>query len=411
MQVQEISRRLSSCSLYEIYDELRETNPFFFSEDGPLILTRYEDVSKILKNKYVSVNLDGLAEGKSAKYIRPYKEIKQSLPRLGSFNSLLRMDGHEHDELKKILAPFFSLNSIQKMEEFITTLTKNVLNDLKEKNELEVMSDFASKIPVRAISKMLNVDEEINNFLYEWSEIVSALVEPSMSTEDIERIQEFGPKGFLYFIELCKNEKKYKNSKFLSEIINLTKENKSFTFENVISVVALLYVAGVETMTYTLTNCIYEIAKNPSQIEIIKNYSELNDQEKSKVVDELFRLCGSARQASRVATKEINHETSKGNILIPKGTIIHAVLGAANRDPEIFNNPNKLDLQRENAFRHLTFGAGPHFCLGANLAKLELPIALSEFFKEFSNIKISSEPIYRNRMTITGIKNLEMSIT
>lgn len=393
-------------NIHKTYDSLRLNSPIYFSPDGPVLFTKHEDVIKILKNKNLSKNIDVYAKGKSEEYIRPFKELKNHLPQMGKFKTLLRMDGEEHDALKMVLAPMFSKSAAVALKESIEEIIEETLEELGSLRQFDVVSEFTKKVPVRVISKMLEIDSNMNDFLYEWSEALSAIIEPSMSKKDVDKIVEVGPIGFFHFIDVLTNDKKYRHSKLVKEILKNLPDSKGFTFENRVSVIALLYIAGVETLTYTISNAVYDLIKNPNQIELICSYKNMNQDEQETVVAEILRYSASVHQSVRVATDNIEFESQENKVTIPDGSIINAVLVAANRDPEVFENPHVLDLKRSNAVRHVSFSAGPHYCLGANMAKLEIPLALCGLFTRFPNLQIDSEPTYRDRQAITGINRL-----
>lgn len=393
-------------NIHHLYDEVRIKSPIYFCPDGPVIFSRHEDVVKILKEKHLSKDLDVHAAGASAEYIKPFVKLKESLPQMGKFKTLLRMDGEEHDVLKKVLMPMFTKNETFKLNDNIDEIVDQVLWEIKDERVIDVAEQFAKRIPVRVISKMLNIDENINEFLYEWSETLSVIIEPSMSKKDIDAIIEKGPQGFFYFIDVLSREDRGPHSNLVRDIKEKLSEENGFTFETMVSVVALLYIAGVETLTYTLTNAIHDIIKNPSEIEIIKDFDTHNVSVQNNIVEEILRYSASVYQSIRVSIKEINYTSSLGSTVIPAGTIINAVLASANRDPEVFENPHQLDLLRGDSQKHVSFSAGPHFCLGANLAKLEISSALQRFFKKYPDSTIVGEPKYRSRTAITGIQKL-----
>jgi cytochrome P450 len=174
-----------------------------------------------------------------------------------------------------------------------------------------------------------------------------------------------------------------------------------------ISFVVLLYVAGHETTVNLIGNSVLALLRHPDQLVRWRDDPALDD----RAVDELLRFDGPVQHTVRVPLVSVSYEGAHGDTVeVLPGETVLTVLGAANHDPAVFDDPHTLDLERPNANRHLAFGAGIHYCLGASLARLEASVAITSLIRRFPTIDLVGEPTWRDRVTIRGVERLELDV-
>ncbi len=170
----------------------------------------------------------------------------------------------------------------------------------------------------------------------------------------------------------------------------------------------LLYVAGHETTVNLIGNGVLALLRHPDQLDLWRRDPSLD----TSAIDELLRFDGPVQHTVRVAMSPINFDGAHGEtITVEPGHVMLTVLGAANRDPAVFEQPHRLILDRPNAGKHTAFSAGVHYCLGASLAKLEAGVAITRLIRRFERIELAGQPHWRDRITIRGVDQLPLSVS
>jgi cytochrome P450 len=172
--------------------------------------------------------------------------------------------------------------------------------------------------------------------------------------------------------------------------------------DELVATVLLLYVAGHETTVNLIGNGVLALLRHPDQLARWRDDPTLDE----AAVDELLRFDGPVQLTVRVPLAEVRFD----DVVVERGAPVLAVLGAANHDPSVFAQPDELDLRRPNAARHLAFGGGIHYCLGAALARAEAQIAIGTLIRRFPHLELAAEPEWRDRLTIRGVSRLELAV-
>jgi cytochrome P450 len=193
----------------------------------------------------------------------------------------------------------------------------------------------------------------------------------------------------------------------LSALIVAEEEGDRLTTEELLSFVVLLYVAGHETTVNLIGNGMLALLRNPAELDRWRRDPSLD----ANAVDELLRYDGPVQHTVRVPMVPMSFGEGDQRVDVEPGTSVLTVLGAANHDPAVFDDPHALHLDRPNANRHLAFAAGIHYCLGASLARLEATVALGRLIRRFDRIELLSEPTFRDRLTIRGVDRMELSLS
>ncbi len=175
-----------------------------------------------------------------------------------------------------------------------------------------------------------------------------------------------------------------------------------------ISFVVLLYVAGHETTVNLIGNGVLALLRHRDQLARWRDDPTIDD----RAVDELLRYDGPVQHTVRIAMVPVSYAGAGDDVVdVLPGESVLTVLGAANHDPAVFDDPHSLHLERPNANRHLAFGAGIHYCLGASLARLEASIAITSLIRRFPSLELVGEPTWRDRVTIRGVERLQLDVS
>ena len=242
--------------------------------------------------------------------------------------------------------------------------------------------------------------------LREWSQIITATLEPTTGVEDLERAEIAIGKMRPYLNEIIEDRRQKPGDDMLSSLIAVEEQGEKLNNDELMSFVILLYIAGHETTVNLIGNSVHALLSHPEQLAIMRRESCTTN-----MVDELLRYNGPVQHTIRTSLVDVDLEVEGSKITIEKGALVLASLAAANHDASVFSNPHNLDFSRTNSNRHVAFSAGVHYCLGASLAKLETEIAVGTLVREFKSIEIVGEPEWRDRLTIRGAVKLNLRVS
>jgi cytochrome P450 len=209
-----------------------------------------------------------------------------------------------------------------------------------------------------------------------------------------------------YLGEIIEHRRHHLGDDLLSALIQVEEAGDRLSPAELRTFVILLYVAGHETTVNLIGNGTLALLRNPDQLRRWAADPSLD----ANAIDELLRFDGPVQQTVRVPTVDVTYEGLDGDIVVPKGSLVMTVLGAASHDPSVFERPDELRLDRPNANRHLGFASGVHYCLGASLAKLEASTAITSLIRRFPDVQLAGEPGWRDRLTIRGVDHLPLSL-
>jgi cytochrome P450 len=248
---------------------------------------------------------------------------------------------------------------------------------------------------------MLGVPSEDIEVFRSWSNDIALSVEPTVNDEQQRRIEESGEKLYDYFEGIIEQRRRNPQDDMITALIAAEDEGDRLTHEELLATLLLLLVAGNETTRNLIGNGTLALVRNPDQLERLRNEPDLID----SAINEMLRYDSPVQLDGRMATEEVEI----GGKLIKPGQRAICLLGAANRDPSVFTNPDVFDIGRQEA-SHIAFGRGIHYCLGAPLAILEGRIAFSSLLNRFSSVTLLSEPEYREQVVLRGVKELWIEV-
>jgi cytochrome P450 len=380
---------------YPFYRKLREANPVFrLDELDAWIVTSYESVNAALRNPQLSSDR--------------FPRLRQRLASRGldslaedRVRSMIHMDPPDHTRLRGLVNKAFTPKTVDAMAGHIQEIIDGLLNVVKSHGRMDLIEDFAYPLPVTVIAEMLGVPAEDRARFKHWSDEVSVVLGgdvASLSETALRRATTAREELADYFRDIVRQRRKNPGSDLISALTQAEEEGGKLSEDELYSTVVLLLVAGNETTTNLIGNGMLALLRHPEEMRKVWD----SPSRVPAAVEEMLRFDSPVQLTTRMAKTDLEIQGTK----IQKGDWLYLVVGAANRDPAQFPDPDRFDVTRiEN--KHVAFGAGAHFCLGAPLARLEAQIALRALRDHFPSLRIGEETIeYRNNFNLRGLKSL-----
>ena len=372
---------------YPIYRALREHAPVKRLDDGSYFLTRYDDLVTIYKNPK-SFSSDKKLEFKPKYGDSPLYEHHTT--------SLVFSDPPLHTRVRKLISGALTPRAIAGMEAGLIGLVDSLLDRMEEKRDVDLIDDFASAIPIEVIGNLLNVPVDERGPLREWSLAILGALEPVLSADVAERGNRAVTEFIDYLNDLIARRRAHPGNPevdVLTRLIVGEADGEKLSAKELIHNCIFLLNAGHETTTNLIGNGLVCLAEYTSQREQLLNQPELI----KSAIEEMLRFESSNQLGNRITTETVE----VGGIVMPPQTRVTLCIGAANRDPSQFNDPEIFDIAR-TPNRHLAFASGTHACAGMSLARLEGQIAIGRFIKRFPNFALVGSPLRGGRVRFRG---------
>jgi cytochrome P450 len=380
---------------YPFYRRLQERDPVHQSPLGFWVLTRYDDCVMVLRDpRFGRAGFEGVLEsvyGNSAEQGR--------LP-----TSMLFRDPPDHTRLRALVSRAFTPRVIEGLRPRIQQIVDGLLDRVRDAGHMEVIADLAYPLPVTVISEMLGVPEGDRERIKQWSADIARSLDAIGLPTDPE-IVDRGRTGRRaigdYFRSLLPERKRRPRGDLLSLLIEAEEQGDKLSEGELLATCVLLYIAGHETTVNLIGNGLLALLGHPAELKRLRDDPALLQ----SAVEELLRYDGPVQRTARITNADVEiggHKIAKGSMVVP-------VIGAANRDPAHFPYPDRLDVSRADN-RHIAFGFGIHFCLGAPLARLEGQIALGTVLRRLPRLALATErPEWRESQVLRGLKALPVS--
>ncbi len=395
---------------YPVYATMRQTQPVAFADAlGGWVLTRFEEVSTVLRDPgtYSSVRFTpgapiGMLEG-----VQPGPGLQKMLAFRG--DAMIHNDAPKHTRLRSLVNKAFTPRSVEAMRPMIQATVDQLLDaGLKRGrgSKLELMEDLAYPLPVLVIAAMLGVPQEDRGKFKHWSDAITQIVnvQATLTREDFESAGAAYSELVDYFQSIVEGRSSHPEGSLLGAMAAAEEAGDKLSEAELYANAVLLLNAGHETTTNLIGNGTHALMSNRDQYEyLVANHS---GDALDNAVEELLRYDSPVQFTTRVAKEAA---TLNGQAIEP-GQSLMVVLGAANRDPAAFPDPDKLNLSR-GEHKHAAFGLGPHYCLGAPLARLEARVVFSTLAARFPSLAHDAEspaPKYRNNFNLRGLESLHL---
>jgi cytochrome P450 len=316
---------------------------------------------------------------------------------------MLFLDPPHHSRLRKLLNKEFTPNMIQRMRPRIQQAVNTLLDQADGKSEIEFMSEFANPLPVIVIAEMLGIPSQDQRDFQIWSDALADFFGNSTGTiEAAHRAQNSLISLTAYFRALLPERREHKGDDLVSLLLRVEEEGEVLTGDELLAQCTLLLVAGHETTRNLLGNGMLALLQHPEQFAKLKQNPSLMP----LAVREFARYDSPVQFSGRAVTEDFSWHGKE----IKKGQTVIFLLASANRDPEKFSHPEKLEISRDEGMP-LSFGHGAHYCIGAALAYAEAEIAFTTLLERTPNLRmLDDSPAWRANLSFRGLSNLQLAI-
>jgi cytochrome P450 len=386
---------------YPTYQRLRTEDPIHQSF-GTWILTRYTDVKAVLRDpRFCSVPIPKRIKDKSHYFEQQQRGLRTLAQMTSKF--FFYLDPPDHTRLRGLVSKAFSSKVVEHMRPQIQEIVDELICKVRDTGVIDIILDLSCPLPVLVISKMLGVPAKDSSKLAKWSNELSHIIDPLVSLEAYDQLNQVAGEFADYFRGLIVEREKRPKEDLISALITARDEGDKLNDDELLSVCMLLFVTGEETTVNTVGNGMLALLRHPDQMELLKRKPTIIQ----SAVEELLRYDSPVQQTARIATENVEI----GGRTIRAGADVIVCLGAANRDPAQFPNPDQLDLTRDEN-RHLAFGDSIHYCLGAALARVQSQIAINTLVQRLPNMKLHIDKLeWRKNINIRGLKALPVTFT
>lgn len=354
------------------YKEMLNDSPVYFHEDtNTWHVFKYDDVKQVLSNYEVFST-----EGPRTAISVGANNKEGTIPD----NVNIMVDPPEHRKRRSLLSAAFTPRSLKNWEPRIQRIATELIEDIPENETVDIVQALAAPLPSMVIAELFGVPIKDRNQFKHWVDILFQPYDKENQEEIEQKKQAAAKEYYQYLYPIVAEKRSHPSEDIISDLIKAEVEGETFTDDEIVRVSMALLGAGVETTSHALANTFYSLLyDDPSLYDELQNDLELVP----KAVEEMLRYRFQISKRDRTVKQDndlLGPELKKGDVVI-------AWMSAANMDEEMFDNPFSFNIHRSNNKKHLTFGKGPHFCLGAPLARLELTLALTTFLQTFSHIE------------------------
>ena len=387
---------------YPLYGRLRTEDPVHENFPGVWILTRYADCLAVIRDptRFSSDSRNSeLVQAFRASLGREPSVIEENAGR-----SMLFQDPPDHDRLRNLVNKAFTAPVVERMRRHIQEIVEGLVDRMasSDREVVDVVEEVAYPLPVQVICEMLGVPIEDRELFHQWSADLVLTLDPVISVDVLER-GDRAALGFAdYFTRLLPDRRARPREDLLTAMIQAEEQGQRLTELELLSMCILLLVAGHETTVNLISNGMLALLRHPDQLARLRDDPGLT----RSAVEEMLRYDSPVQMLGRTAMEEMDI----GGRRVLKGHQLVAVLGAANRDPAQFPDPDRLALARLDN-RHLAFGGGIHYCLGGLLARAEGHAAIGTLVRRLPYLRLAEEdPPRRQTITLRGLASLPVAI-
>ena len=375
--------------------KLRELGkPVWHGESQLFLAATYQDANAVLRNRSL---------GRIFKPRTPDEDWN-------TFNwlhsdSLLDSEPPKHTRLRSLLVKAFNKNKIESMRPDVERLTEQLLKNIEAKleatGEFDVIADFAEPLPVKVIATLLGFPDEDEHLLRPWSQAIVKMYEVNPSEQTQAEAQQASQEFAEYVRGLMVERKRNPGTDLISDLAAVEEDGQKLNAQELIATCVLLLNAGHEASVNGFGNGFVALMERPDQFSLLANKPfELAD----TAVDEFIRFDAPLHLFERTATSDVEI----GGVLVKEGQKIASLLGSANRDESVFENPTEMDITRDPN-PQIGFGAGIHFCIGAPLARMEMTTSLPALMVKYPNLRLTEQPVRRPGFVLRGYESVKVT--
>jgi cytochrome P450 len=384
---------------YPFYHRLRAADPVHWNEaDGHWVLTRYADVAALLRSPAVSSDrASPERQREAAPELRPLLAFRA--------DSMLNTDPPKHTRLRNLVSKAFTPAAVEALAPFIRRTAEQFLDAAQARGRMDVIRDLAYPLPVVVIAELLGVPAEDRDKFKAWADDAAAAagnVRSNLSPDVFRRAMQGTRELVMYLHGVVARRRKAPAGDLISALVRAEEAGDRLSEQELYANAVLLLTAGHETTTNLIGNGTLALLRCPDQWRKLRDDPALAP----SAVEELLRYDSPVQFTSRL----LRADATVGGKQLRAGQTVLLLLAAANRDPEQFPDPDRLEVARADN-KHVAFGLGPHFCLGAPLARLEGRIVFEALIRRLPGLRLDGEPPrYRDNFNLRGLRSLEVAL-
>lgn len=373
---------------YPIYKRLRDEEPAYWNDTLRFwALSRHADVLAGFKDSSLLSNAQGVSLERSS---------GGAASELASF---LAMDPPRHDQMRALVARGFTPRRVAELEPRVRALAAAHIDSFIERGTCDFIQEFAGKLPMDVVSELLGVPLADRDMLRHWADTVLHREEgnPAVPPAAMEATRNL----LVYYGQLLGERKRQRGNDLVSALLDTDIDGERLEDKEIIAFLFLMVIAGNETTTKLLGNAVYWLWRNPDQRAVLRQQPQLVPQ----WVEETLRYDNSTQMLARTLTRD----TTLHGRQLHAGDRLLLLLGAANRDERVFNDPDRYDIRRDTG-ESLAFGKGTHFCMGAALARLEARVGLEAVHQRLPDFEIDAAGLVRvHSPNVRGFASMPMT--
>lgn len=383
---------------YPLYRRLRTDDPVHWeADDDRWMLTRYADVVALLRSPAASSDRVQALRGFVPGDLRPLLELRS--------NSMLNCDAPRHSRLRLLVNKAFTARAVEALTDKVGRLVDGLLDAVQARGRMEVIADLAGPLPVTVIAEMLGVPPEDRPLFKRWSDDLAQIAGGAGSPRglgraDYRRCAASFSELSTYLGRVVAQRRAEPRNDLLTALARAEEAGDRLSEPELYANAALILVAGHETTTNLIGNGTLALLRHPDQLDRLRRDSSLVP----SAVEEFLRY----ESPVQFVTRLMKEDLAVGGKTLRAGQMVLAMLGAVNRDPEQFPDPDRLDVGRADN-KHMAFGLGSHFCLGAQLARLEGRIVFETLLRRLPNLRLDGEVKYRKHFNLRGLEALPVA--
>ncbi len=378
---------------YTTFAAMRTNDPVVCQPgvDGETMIwfvTRYDDVAAVL--------LDDERFVRDPRLVLTPEQLGEQPPSLELIeNNMLNRDGEDHRRLRRLVTKAFTPKVVEQLRPRIQTIADELIDAVEARGEMDLAAEYAFPLPITVIAELLGVPTADQDRFRGWSD---AIITPAIADEERQRFFEQMGEFIAYLHEFFAERRAQPQDDLVSALLRARDEGDALSEDEVFGTVVLLIVAGHETTVGLIGNGVLHLLARPDQLDLVRNDESLLP----TAIEELLRFEGPVeRTLNRWAATDVE----LGGKAIRRGDLVIAIVGSADRDPDRFPAPDRLDVTRADN-KHLAFGRGSHYCLGAPLARLEAEIALATLFRRLPGLRLAVAPAEVEWRATPGFRRL-----
>jgi cytochrome P450 len=395
----QLLERKNRADPYPSYRRILEAGPLVVPDGNLVVFSSFQDCADVLRHP-------SSASDRLKSTVAQREIAKGAEPRPFGQPGFLFLDPPDHTRLRRLAQQAFAPKRVKALEADITSMVDGLLDEVAGAGHLDAIADLAHPLPVAVICRMLGVPISDEPEFSRASALLAQGLDPfiTFTGEVPDSFHERMKAGHWlrgYIAGLIEERRSVPRADLISALIAAEEDGDQLTTEEIVATCNLLLIAGHETTVNLIANAVLAMLREP------RHWADLaaDPDRAAMIIEETLRYDPPVQLAGRTAAEEM----TIGGVTVPKGDTMMLLLAAGQRDPASFNRPDVFDPDRED-LRHLAFGHGVHFCLGAPLARLEARVALSAVTARFPNAKLAGEPVYKPNVTLRGMASLPVAL-